>query len=166
MHSTQELNQNAQSTMYRLLASLFARELTEKNIIGFKEGPGLSLLEALEGVEIYAPVATFLKNYFAKITDPKKAALNLAESYAWNFHGVGGPHASPLYASVYLSECGTTHQKIERELHDILTEHGLSSINFEKEPCDHLSVILEFIPGWMNKKAQMSYRTSGEKLKK
>ncbi len=149
MNSAQQLNRNARSSMYRLLASIYARELTEENIIGFREGAGLKLLEALESVTVYAPLAAYLKNYFNKIEDPQKAALDLAESYAWNFHGVAGPHASPLYASIYLSKTGSTHQKIESELHNILKEHGLSSVNFEKEPCDHLAIILEFV-SWLD----------------
>ena len=150
MNQSKQLVPNAHSSIYRLIASLFARELTEENIIGFQKGPGFKLLEALETIVVYAPVTTYLKKYFAKIEDPKKAVLNLAESYAWNFHGAGGPHASSLYASVYLSGKGSTHQKIERELHQILMEHGLSSVNYETEPCDHLAVILEFI-SWLSK---------------
>jgi len=149
MHQKEQLSRGVRGIMYRLLASLYARELTEENIIGFKEGPGCKLLDTLKEIETYAPVAILLKKYFVKLTDPKKAALDLAESYAWNFHGVGGPHAAPLYASVYVNEKGSTHQKIERELHKILMEHGLSSVNYEKEPCDHISVILEFI-SWLD----------------
>jgi TorA-specific chaperone len=146
MNPPEQLAPNARSCMYRLLASLYARELTEENIMGFQEeGPGRKLLDTLETDAAYAPVARFLKNTFAKIADPKQAALDMAESYTWNFHGAGGPHAAPLYASVYLSEKGSTHRKIERDLHKILLEHGLSSVNYEKEPCDHLGVILEFV---------------------
>jgi TorA-specific chaperone len=145
MNSPEPLAPTTRSCMYRLLASLYARELTQENILGFKQGPGLKLLETLGTEDIYAQVTTFLKNYFTKIEDPKQAGLDLAESYAWNFHGVGGPHASPLYASVYINEKGTTHQKIEQELHKILLAHGLSSLNYESEPCDHLGIILEFV---------------------
>ncbi len=145
MDQKEQLARNTRSFMYRLLASLYARELTEENIIGFKEGPGSKLLNTLKEVKAYTPIATFLINYFSKITYPKKTTLDLAESYAWNFHGVGGPHAAPLYASVYVNAKGSTHQKIERELHKILLEHGLSSVNYKKEPCDHLAIILEFV---------------------
>jgi TorA-specific chaperone len=149
MHQVDQLAGNGRSLMYRLLASLYARELTEENINGFKEGPGLEMLDALETVEAYSPLILHLKKYFNQVTDPKKAALDLAESYAWNFHGAGGPHAAPLYASVYINEKGSTHQQIERELHKILLENGLSSVNYEKEPCDHLAVILEFV-SWLD----------------
>ncbi len=149
MDQTIQLARITRSCMYRLLASLFARELTEENLISFKKGPGSKLLDALEEVEAYSPAVTLLKKYFATIADPKKGVLDLAESYAWNFHGVGGPHGAPLYASVYVSEKSCTHQKIERELHTILLEHGLSSVNYKKEPCDHLAVILEFV-SWLD----------------
>jgi hypothetical protein len=54
-----------------------------------------------------------------------------------------------LKFDIYLSESGSTHQEIERELHKILREHGLSSVNYEREPCDHLAVILEFV-SWLD----------------
>jgi TorA-specific chaperone len=141
--------------MYRLLASFFARELTQENIVGFQNGNGSHLLDALLEVETYAPFTTYLKTFFSQITDPQQAALDLAESYAWNFHGVGGPSAAPLYASVYLSKSGATHQEAERELGSIIRGHGLSSENPDREAYDHLSVILEFI-AWLDEKEESS----------
>lgn len=153
MHKSERQATGARSSVYRLLAGLFARELTEENIVGFREGNGSQLLDALEKVEAYAPIAGRLKVYFEKIADPGQAALDLAESYAWNFHGVGGPHAAPLYASVYLSKNSATHQEVERELRKIIFGQGLSSENSDKEPYDHLSVILEFI-AWLDEKEE------------
>jgi len=143
----------ARSSMYRLLASFFARELTQENIVGFQKGNGSHLLDALEEVETYAPFTTYLKTFFSQITDPQQAALDLAESYAWIFHGVGGPSAAPLYASVYLSRSGATHQEAERELGSIIRGQGLSSENPGREAYDHLSVILEFI-AWLDEKEE------------
>ena len=141
----------ARSSMYRLLAGLFAKELTEENIVGFQKGNGSQLLDALEAVQAYTPGVSRLKVYFATISDPGQSALDLAESYAWNFHGVGGPHATSLYASVYMSKSGATHQEIEGKLRKIINEQGLSSGISEQEPYDHLSVILEFV-AWMDEK--------------
>ena len=135
--------------MYRLLAGLFAKELTKEKIVSFREGKGRQLLDALETVEAYALIVRRLRVYFTRISNPEQAALDLAESYAWNFHGVGGTHSAPLYASVYLSESGATHQQVERELRGIIRGQGLSSNDSEREPYDHLSVILEFI-AWMD----------------
>jgi TorA-specific chaperone len=139
--------------MYRLLASFFASELTQENIAGLQNGNGSHLLDALLEVETYAPFTTYLKTFFSQITDPQQAALDLAESYAWNFHGVGGPSAAPLYASVYLSKSGATHQQAERELGSIIRRQGLSSENPDMEAYDHLSVILEFI-AWLDEKEE------------
>jgi TorA-specific chaperone len=141
--------------MYRLLASFFASELTQENIVGLQNGNGSHLLDALLEVETYAPFTTYLKTFFSQITDPQQAALDLAESYAWNFHGVGGPSAAPLYASVYLSKSGATHQQAEGELGSIIREQGLSSENPDREAYDHLSVILEFI-AWLDEKEESS----------
>jgi TorA-specific chaperone len=139
--------------MYRLLASFFARELTQENIVGFQSGNGSHLLDALQEVETYAPFTTYLKTFFSQIADPQQAALDLAESYAWNFHGVGGSSAAPLYASVYLSKSGATHQEAERELGNIIRAQGLWSENPDREAYDHLSVILEFI-AWLDEKEE------------
>jgi len=143
----------ARSSVYRLLAGLFATELTEENIVGFQNGNGSQLLNALEKTETFDLYARRLKVYFSKITDPGQAALDLAESYAWNFHGVGGPNSAPLYASVYLSKSGATHQEVERELHKIICEQGLSLENPDREPYDHLSVILEFV-AWLDEREE------------
>ena len=78
--------------MYRLLAGLFARELTADKFVGFQRGHGGQLLGALESIEEYAPLARFLITQFTKMADPEQTVLDLAESYAWNFHGVGGPY--------------------------------------------------------------------------
>ena len=139
--------------MYRLLASLFARELTAEHIVGFQRRNGSQLLDALESVAVYAPFAGYLKTQFANLTNPQQAALDLAESYAWIFHGVGGPHAAPLYASVYLSRSSSTHQEVEQELYRIVGEQGLCSDNLGNEPNDHLSVILEFA-AWLDEQEE------------
>ncbi len=139
----------ARSSVYRLLAGLFARELTAENIAGFKQGSGSQLLDTLENELLYSALASNLKMQFSKMADPRQAALDLAESYAWNFHGAGGPHAAPLYASVYLSESGSTHQEVERELRKIICEYGLRSDIPHNEPYDHISVILEFV-AWLD----------------
>jgi len=135
----------ARSSVYRLLASLFARELTKENVVGFQKGNGRQLLDALETVEVCAPIATYLKTHFAGTTNPELTALDLAESYAWNFHGVGGQRTASLYASVYLSEKKVTHQEVEWVLRKIISKKGLSSDNPIDAPYDHLSVILEFV---------------------
>ena len=137
--------------MYRLLAGLFATELTVEKIVSFRKGNGRQLLDALEQVEAYALIARRLRMYFTRIANPQQAALDLAESYAWNFHGVGGPHSAPLYASVYLGKTGATHQQVEWELRGIIRRQGLSSKYSEREPYDHLSVIMEFI-AWLDER--------------
>jgi len=139
----------ARSSAYRLLASLFARELSKENITAFQKGKASQLLDALETVPECAAIVAHLKKHFSNITDTEQAVLDLAESYAWNFHGAGGPHSSPLYASVYLSKSHSTHQEIEQELRSLLHERQLSSKNSEQEPYDHLSVILEFV-SWLD----------------
>jgi len=143
----------ARSSVYRLLAGLFARELTAENIAGFKQGNGSQLLDALENEVLYSALASNLKMQFSKFANPRQAALDLAESYAWNFHGAGGPQAAPLYASVYLSESGSTHQEVERELRKIICEYGLRSDISHNEPYDHISVILEFV-AWLDDQAE------------
>jgi len=144
----------ARSSMYRLLASLFARELTAQDIVNFQTGNRRQLLDALEEVYECAAIIRYLKTYFSDMEDPGQAAMDLAESYAWNFHGVGGPHASPLYASVYVSKNKATHQAIERELASIIHAQGLSAENSAGEPYDHLSVILEFI-AWLDEREEV-----------
>ena len=132
--------------MYRLLASLFARELSAQALVGFQSGKASELLHALATVQDYAPLISRLQKQFSGMgSDPDQASLDLAASYAWCFHGVGGPHAAPLYASVYLSDSGSTHQAVEGELRQAIHQQGLRSENPNKEPYDHLSVILEFV---------------------
>ena len=151
MRNPEQQSVAARSSVYRLLASLFARELTEENIVGFRNKDGAHLLDALEKVESCAALGKTLKAQFAKTANPGTAALDLAESYAWNFHGVGGPGSPSLYASTYLSKRRSTHQETESELRKIMTAHGLYSVNSDDVPYDHLSIILEFV-AWLDEK--------------
>ncbi len=141
------------SYMYGLLANFFARELTPENIESIRSGNSVELMDSLEQIESYALIIGRLKKYFAGITDTKQAALDLAESYAWLFHGVAGPDAAPPTASVYLSQNGNIFQEPEADLFELLQKYGLSSKNYAHEPCDHLSVILEFV-SWLNEQAE------------
>lgn len=133
------------SYMYRLLSIFFAKELSPENIKNIQSGETSQLMEALEGIEAYAPIMIRLKEYFAEMTDLNHAALDLAESYAWLFHGVAGPPPAPLSSSVYLSPNGNILQEPEAEFYTLLQKYQLSSKTYANEPCDHLSVILEFI---------------------
>ena len=155
----------ARSSVYRLLASLFARELSEENIHGFLRGNAGQLLNALETVPECDAIIRHLKTFFSNITDTEQAGLDLAESYAWNFHGAGGPHSTPLYASVYLSKSKATHQETEQELRGLLHAQKLTSKISEQEPYDHLSVILEFV-AWLDEmEGGVRLRQSAQKLR-
>ena len=155
----------ARSSMYRLLASFFARELTQERIVSFQKGNGSQLLDALGEIEAYAAFIRRLKKYFSKIEDPQITTLDLAESYAWSFYGVGGPRTSPLCASVYLSKSASTHQEAEKELRKIIRGQGLSSENADNEAYDHLSVILEFI-AWLDEaEGSDKHRDSAQKIR-
>jgi TorA-specific chaperone len=141
------------SYIYRLLSNFFAKELTTENIESIKSGDTARLMDALKEIEPYSTIINSLKEYFIKITDAKQAYFDLAESYAWLFHGVAGPQAAPLTASVYLSQNGNIRQEPEAELFKLMQSYGLSYKNYAKEPCDHLSVILEFV-SWLNEQAE------------
>lgn len=133
------------SYMYRLLSNFYARELTPENIQSIQCQDTARLMDALEEIKSCAATIHHLKAYFAAITDVNQAALDLAESYAWLFHGVAGPHAAPLTASVYLSRNGNIFQEPEADFYKYLQKYELSYKNYANEPCDHLSVILEFV---------------------
>lgn len=139
--------------MYRLLSGFFAKELTCENIESLQNGIDAKVLDILEQVSSYTGMISRLKRYFAAIEDPKQAALDLSESYAWLFHGVAGSQAANLTASVYLSQNESLLQEPEADFHQLLQRHGLSTKNRAHEPCDHLAVILEFV-SWLNEKAK------------
>ena len=144
------------SYMYRLLSNFFAGELTVENIESIHRGDTAGLMDALEEIESYAPIISRVKEYFIHVEDSQQAALDLAESYAWLFHGVAGPQAASLTASVYLSQNGNIRQEPEADFHNLLHKYGLSYTNYENEPCDHLSVILEFV-SWLNEQAEAAH---------
>ena len=142
---------DARSSVYRLLADLYARELSGEQLSSFINGNGQELLGALDTVPECAAIVAHLNRSFGSIDDPQQAVLDFAESYAWNFHGVGGPGSPSLYASTYLSKTRSTHQETESELRKIMTAHGLHSVNSDDVPYDHLSIILEFV-AWLDEK--------------
>lgn len=143
---------SSRSCMYRLLSSLFARELTGADIESIQSGGMAELMNALEAIDSCALLIRGLKNYFVDLTDVKKAALDFAESYAWLFHGVAGPDAVPLTASVYLGPDGKLCQQTEVDFFKLLGKYGLCPKSYAHEPCDHLSVILEFV-SWLDDQA-------------
>ena len=144
--------------MYRLLSHLFAKELTVENIESIRSGHAAELMDALKKTAAYAPVICHLKSYFDQMTEAEQAALDLAESYAWLFHGLGGPPDAPLTASAYVGQNGDTFQQSEMAFHDLMHQYGISYVRDGKEPCDHLSVILEFI-SWLEEKSAASGET-------
>ena len=66
---------------------------------------------------------------------------------------MAGPDAVPLTASVYLGPDGNLCQKTEADFFNLLGKYGLCSTNYAHEPCDHLSIILEFV-SWLDDRAQ------------
>lgn len=147
--SAENLVLGARSSIYRLLANLFARELTADGIFDLQYGPTREVLDRLGQADGCPRVVVRLAAYFTGQLDQHQTVLGLAEAYAWLFHGVAGPHGAPPYASVYLSPRGQTHQQPEAEINALLRAHGLSFGNYAHEPCDHLAVILEFI-AWLS----------------
>lgn len=144
--------------MYRLLSRFFAKELTPEDIESIQKGDIAKMMNALETIDSYALMIRGLKGYFAGMADLKTAASDLAESYAWLFHGVAGPDAVALTASEYLSPDGNLFQKTEADFSKLLREYGLCSTNYAHEPCDHLSIILEFV-SWLDDRAQRDENT-------
>ena len=150
-----DLKMTPRNYMYRLLSNFFARELTVENIESIRDGETARLMNALKETVSYAPFIQHLEAYFVKNTDAAQVSLDLAESYAWLFHGVASPLDAPLTASVYLSQNGVTFQEPEMALHERMHHYGISYVKDANEPCDHLSVILEFV-SWLGEKAEIA----------
>ena len=144
---------NARSFLYRLLASLYKKELTADNILDFQNGQVREILDSLASTDDCPLIVKYLIDYFSMLKDPSNDELDLAEAYSWLYNGVGGPNATPPYASVYLGKKGTTHQAAESEIQVLLQAQSLQFQNQAHEPCDHLSIILELV-SWLSDKAE------------
>ncbi|MCB2100312.1 MAG: molecular chaperone TorD [Rhodobacterales bacterium] len=134
---------DARVRAYRWLAGLFARELTAREIGGYRAVQGQALLMDLaRSTPALAGGVEALRAALRAETPDTELALDLAGDYARLFLGVARRQAAPPFASAYLSERGLLFQEATRRMENVLRYHDLSIPDDFKEPADHIAVEL------------------------
>ncbi len=130
--------------LFRLLAGIFFRELTDREIALYREAAAEPLLAAAgSGRAAQQAVADFR---FAIANWEQHAGLKraLAADYARLFL-LPGRSAAPPYASAYLEEGGQLAGAAHDRMTVRLTGAGMALSDGSREPADHLSVMLEYL---------------------
>ncbi|QQX79328.1 molecular chaperone TorD [Shewanella sp. KX20019] len=140
----------ARSTVYQLLSSLFAKEIDHKTLHELTSTQAQAFWSQLAAESDFKADVDVLVAEFAKLNNDK-ALLELAADYCGLFL-VGTKHSASPYASLYLTDkpatkgnepllFGEQHQQMTQ----FLKQSQLQVQSEFPEPADHLAVILAYV---------------------
>ncbi|MEZ9199590.1 molecular chaperone TorD [Shewanella sp. 10N.286.54.B9] len=140
----------ARSTIYQLLSSLFAKEIDHKTLHELTSTQAQAFWSQLAAEPSFKADVDVIVAEFAKLNSDK-ALLELAADYCGLFL-VGTKHSASPYASLYLTDkpvakgdepllFGEQHQQMTQ----FLKQSQLQVQSEFPEPADHLAVILAYV---------------------
>ena len=140
----------ARSTIYQLLSSLFAKEIDHKTLHELTSTQAQAFWSQLAAEPSFKADVDVIVAEFAKLSSDK-ALLELAADYCGLFL-VGTKHSASPYASLYLTDkpvakgdepllFGEQHQQMTQ----FLKQSQLQVQSEFPEPADHLAVILAYV---------------------
>ncbi|MCL1051505.1 molecular chaperone TorD [Shewanella abyssi] len=145
----------ARSTVYQLLSSLFAKEIDHKTLHELTSTQAQAFWSQLAAEADFKADVDVLVAEFAKLNSDK-ALLELAADYCGLFL-VGTKHSASPYASLYLTSKSLTDKPVTKgdepllfgEQHQQMTQFlKQSQLQVQSEfpePADHLAVILAYV---------------------
>lgn len=140
----------ARSTIYQLLSSLFAKEIDHKTLHELTSTQAQAFWSQLAAEPDFKADVDVLVAEFAKLNNDK-ALLELAADYCGLFL-VGTKHSASPYASLYMTEKPATkgdEPLLFGEQHQLMTlflkQSQLQVQSEFPEPADHLAVILAYV---------------------
>lgn len=145
----------ARSTIYQLLSSLFAKEIDHKTLHELTSTQAQAFWSQLAAEPSFKADVEVLVAEFAKLNSDK-ALLELAADYCGLFL-VGTKHSASPYASLYLVDNSATEKPTNKadepllfgEQHQQMTQFlKQSQLQVQSEfpePADHLAVILAYV---------------------
>ncbi|MDF2153680.1 molecular chaperone TorD [Vibrio sp. CAU 1672] len=130
--------------IYWWLSSLFAKELTEKELETYHSVEIRSFLTGLAENEALKPSVDNFVDALNRLQDRPDAQLELAADFCDLFLKTDKHGALP-YASMYIGESGLLNDKPAAEMEKLMTAFGVRVDEHLNEPADHLAVELDFL---------------------
>ena len=135
------------SMVYRLLSSLFAKELDHQLLDELKGEQAQVFFAHLASDPLFSEDIATLNSVLAQLTSDN-TLLELAADYCGLFL-VGTKHSANPYASLYLNDMSTEDPQLfgehHQQLQTYLQQSQLAVQSEFPEPADHLAVILAYV---------------------
>ena len=141
------------------LATLFAAELTEAQILAYQRGGGDAIIEVLTEIPALAEPASRFRDAFNGLTLLAQPRLELAADFAAMFLMDKRSSALP-YASVYTSSNGNFFSQAQEQMQQRLSAKNQAVKPAFGEPSDHLAVMLTYLGEQLD---QLTDNTSADK---
>ncbi|MEZ9232576.1 molecular chaperone TorD [Vibrio amylolyticus] len=130
--------------IYWWLSSLFAKELTEQDLVQYHTPEIRSFLSGLGENETLNASVAHLIDALNRLQDREDAQLELSADFCDLFLKSEKDSALP-YASMYIGQSGLLNDTPAKDVADLMAKHGVSVQEALNEPADHLAIELDFL---------------------
>lgn len=143
MEETKAFNEK-RAEIYWWLSSLFAKELTTKELDAYQSGDIRAFLSGLGENAQLKPAVDKLIDALNRLQDREDAQLELAADFCELFLTSDKTDALP-YASVYIGESKLLNDKPAQEMAELMRNKGIAVKTGLNEPADHIAIELDYL---------------------
>ncbi|HAS6071322.1 TPA: molecular chaperone TorD [Vibrio vulnificus] len=130
--------------IYWWLSSLFAKELTQKELDKYQSMEIRAFLTGLAENDSLRPSIDDFVDALNRLVDRQDAQLELSADFCDLFLKTAKHGALP-YASIYLTKDGLLNGEPAQKMDAWLQKHGVQVNQQLNEPADHLAIMLDFL---------------------
>ncbi|MCK6261959.1 molecular chaperone TorD [Vibrio sp. ZSDE26] len=130
--------------IYWWLSSLFAKELTDKDLAQYQTPQIRSFLTGLGENSTLKPSIDKFVDALNRLLDREDAQLELSADFCDLFLKSDKDSALP-YASMYIGKSGLLNDTPAKDVAELMAKHGVAVEESLNEPADHLAVELDFL---------------------
>lgn len=131
------------ASLCRWLASLFAAELNEQQLLAYQRGDAETLLSCFAEYSGLESLVARFRNALPGLLILEHPRLELAADFAGLFL-LDGHLGAPPYASLYGAQ-KQFYQSAQERMQACLSVSGFAVAQVFSEPADHLSIMLEYL---------------------
>ncbi len=143
MEETKAFNEK-RAEIYWWLSSIFAKELTNKDLEAYHSPEIRSFLTGLSENEALKPSIEKLVDSLNRLQDRQDAQLELAADFCGLFLTTDKSGALP-YASMYIGKSGLLNDVPAQEMQQLMQNKGVDVQQGLNEPADHVAIELDFL---------------------
>ncbi len=143
MHEIKAFNEK-RAEIYWWLSSVYARELTEKELDQYHSPAIRSFLSGLGENESLKPAIDALIDALNRLLDRDDAQLELAADFCDLFLKSDKESALP-YASMYVGASSMLNDVPAKNMEKLMAQHGVAVDKQLNEPADHIAIQLDFL---------------------